>query len=71
MKESILKNFNISEEDILLELESDDNCYLIITQSFIYSINSKNKESEISSIKVSSLDGYELSLKSKNKLKVF
>lgn len=66
MKESILKEINISREDILHELESDDNCYLIITQSFIYSIKSKNKESEISSIKVSSLDGYDLSLKTKN-----
>ena len=56
----------ISEEDILHELESDKNCYLIITHSFIYSINSKNKESEISSIKVSSLDGYDISLKTKD-----
>ena len=36
MKESIFKKINISEEDILHELESDDNCYLIITHSFIY-----------------------------------
>ena len=66
MKESILKNFNISEKNILHELEADDNSYLIITHSNIYYINSRNKESEISSIKVSSLDGYDLSLKSKN-----
>ena len=56
----------ISEENILHELESDESCYLIITHSNIYYINSRNKESEISSIKVSSLDGYDLSLKSKN-----
>ena len=66
MKASILKNFNISEEDVLHELESDKDCYLIITHSFIYSINSRNKEPEISSIKVSSLDGYDISLKSKD-----
>ncbi len=66
MKNDILSNFNISKEDILRELEIDKNNHLIITKFFIYHIDSKNKEAQISSIKISSIDGYNLSMKNKN-----
>ena len=66
MEQDILKNINISEEDILHKLISEDNSYLIMTNKFIYFIHLINKEPQISSIKISSLDGYDLSQKSKN-----
>ena len=66
MKDDILNKFNISKEEILRELEINQNSHIIITKSFIYHINYKNNEALISSIKRSSFDGYNLSVKNKN-----
>ena len=65
MKYDILNKFNISKEEILHELEINQNSHIIITKSFIYHINYKNNEALISSIKRSSFDGYNLSVKNK------
>ena len=66
MEQDILKNINISEEEILQKLDPDNKSHLIMTDKFIYFVQLKYKEPQISCIKISSLDGYDLSLQPKN-----